>query len=108
MIRVFLYTILLSFASVNLKNCNNTMNKNITVFGTALEDKDGAIVKTDKGNYLVEGLDEWGEKYYGKRVKVTGRLKIEKHEKQSTDSVWVQERVGTWLIIKKPKWSLVE
>jgi hypothetical protein len=46
--------------------------------------------------------------YYHKKVKVTGRLKIEVHEKQSTDSLQVQERVGTWRIIKNPKWSLVE
>ena len=109
LIKIFLSTIMLSFFSGALRNCNNKMNQKITVIGAALEDKEGAIVETDKGDYLLDGLDEWGEKYYGKKVRVMGRLKVETHKKQSIDSgLQVQERVGTVLIIKKPKWSLVE
>ena len=66
-------------------------------------------METDKIIYLLDGLDEWDEKYYGKKVKVTGRLKIEVHKKRSIEGgPQVQERVGTIAIIKRPKWSLVE
>lgn len=70
--------------------------------------KGGAIVETDQGYYWLEGLDQWDEKYYGKKIKVTGKLVIKTHEKQSTDSIHVQERVGTVRILKRSKWRLLE
>jgi hypothetical protein len=109
LVKVYLYTIMIIALSVNFKNCNNTINKKITVIGIAEDDKDAATVLTDDGRYyILDGLDEWDEKYAGKKVKVSGKLVIEEHKKQSTDSFQVQERVGTWRIIKRPKWSLVE
>jgi hypothetical protein len=93
----------------NIKNQHIEMCKRITVIGIALNDKDAAIVRTvDNKYYILDGVDEWDEKYYHKKVKVTGKLKIEVHDKKSTDSIQVQERVGKWLIIKKPRWALVE
>lgn len=105
--KIFLFSILLSLATSS-KKCGELTSNKVSVIGIALNDKDGAIVKTDSSYYLIGGLDEWDEKYYKKKVRVTGVLKREIHTKTSTDSVWVQERVGTWLIIKKAKWYLVE
>ena len=98
---------MLSALSGNLDNCNN---KRITVIGTALDDKEGAFVLTEKHSmYFVDGLEEgWDEKYYGKKVKVTGKLILKKNENHSTDSMWIQEGVGTKAILMKPKWSLVK
>lgn len=89
-------------------NSNTGNDKKFTVIGVALNSKGGAIVKTKAGIYFVDGLYRWDEKYYGKRVKVTGILIIEHHEKTSTDSLEVQELVGKQAILKKPKWSLAE
>ena len=110
-LRICLCAIIVSFSCNVSKHSNNTMNKRITVIGTALDDKGYAIVIIDtphRRKYFLDGLEEWDKKYYGKKVKVTGILVIEKHERQSTDSVWVQEYVGTMKIIKKPKLSLVK
>ena len=109
-LRIFICMAILSFSCTILKQSSNNMSKMITVVGTALDDKGYAILIVDTPNrkkYFLDGLEEWDKKYYGKKVKVTGRLVVEKHEKQSTDSVWIQEYVGTMQLIKKPKWSLV-
>lgn len=105
--KVFLFSILLSLTT-NSKKCGKLTDSKISVIGIALNDKDGAIVKTDSSYYLVGELDEWDERYYKRKVRVAGTLKREMRTKTSTDSVWVQERVDTWLIIKKAKWYLVE
>ena len=84
------------------------MIKKITVIEIAEDSKGAAIVVTDTYYYIIDRLDAWSNKYHGKKVKVTGTLVIEEHKKQSTDSIQVQERVGTWRIIKKAKWSLLK
>ncbi len=88
---------------------DNPGYKRVTVIGTAYNAKGSACVSVDNGGmYFLDGLDRWDEKYYGKKVKVTGTLVLVHHEKQSTDSVEVQEWVGTRRILKRPKWSLAE
>lgn len=47
--------------------------KNITVTGTALHAKAGAVVETTDGVYYIKGRQDWGD-LYGKKVKVTGTL----------------------------------
>jgi hypothetical protein len=106
MIKLFL---VITLAGTYMANPDNYQNKRITIIGVAQDDKDLAIVHTSKGfNYQIDGLDEWEEKYYGKMVKVTGFLRIEEHKKKSTDSIKYQERVGTWMILEKAKWTLVK
>ena len=109
-LRICLCFITVSFSCNVSKPSNNTLNKTITVIGTALDDKGYAVVIIDtpyRRKYFLDGLEEWRKKYYGKKVKVTGVLVVEKHEQQSTDSVWIQEYVGTMYIIKKSRWTLV-
>ena len=107
--KIFLFAIVLSFSCNVSKHSNDNLNSTITLIGTALDDKGYAvlIIDTPRRKYFLDGLEEWSKKYYGKKVKVKGILEVEKQERQSTDSVWIQEYVGTMLIIKKPKWSLV-
>lgn len=93
--------------SVSPKWNDTSMRKKIIVTGIALNDKDGAIVKTDSSYYLISGLDAWDQRYHNKKIRVVGVLRKEIHAKASTDSIWVQERVGEWLVSKKARWRLV-
>jgi hypothetical protein len=94
-------------------NCNQTGHR-ITVVGTALNMKYFAAVKTDDGRfYYLDGLEEWSDEYWGKRVKVTGKLILKEYSKEvkmGDDSVSTipQQKLGTWKILMQPKWSLVE
>jgi len=104
---------LISFLSVDLNKCKNNPGENeITVVGMALVLKHTAAVRTnDSILYILDGIDDWKEKYLGKRVKVTGKLVIKKYENtERNDSIKIltQERRGIWRIIVKPKWRLVE
>ena len=105
---------LLAFFSVDLNKCNNNPSENrITVVGTAIVMKNDAAVRTDENHlYYLDGIDDWGDKYRGKRVKVTGKLVIKKYDiEKITDSIITitpQQRLGIWRIIEKPKWSLVK
>ena len=110
-LRICFCAILLNFSCNASKLSNNNINKRITVVGTALEDKGGATVITDtpqRRKYFIDGLDEWNKKYYGKKVKVTGILVIEKWEDLSTDSVLIQGYIGNVATLMKPKWGLVK
>ncbi len=108
--KLYLISMVAAFFSADL----DTYNKKgrITVVGKAIEVKHDAMVQTDDGRrYSLDGVYEWGDEYYGKRVKVTGKLIIKQYPRESiTDSISMipQQRIGTWRIIKKPKWSLVE
>ncbi len=107
--KISIYVIALLFLSNSLKSNKCSTYKEITVFGRALDTKDCAIVQTDKeGVYYLYKVDRWDEKYYGKKVKVTGKLITKTHKRESIDSVLVQEWVGTRRIIKRPQWSLAE
>lgn len=55
------------------KNTGMQNGKSITVTGTALHAKAGAIVQTEKEVYYIKGRQDWGE-LYNKKVKVTGKL----------------------------------
>ena len=105
---------MLTLFSVALKKCNSDPNEaRITVVGTALVIKHHATVKTnDSTLYVLDDIDDWKRKYLGKKVKVTGTLVIEKYEFHMSPDTNVtlipQQRIGTWKIIKNPKWSLVK
>jgi hypothetical protein len=111
--KIGLISMLFSFLSVDLNKCKNNPGENeMTVVGTALVLKHTAAVRTDDSIlYILDGIDDWKDKYLGKRVKVAGELVIKKYEyTEGNDSIKIltQERRGTWRIIEKPKWSLVK
>ncbi len=107
-LKLYSWAIIFSILNGALEHSHEPTSHRITVIGIALDEKDGAIVETEQGNYWLEELDRWDEKYYGKKVKVTGKLVIKTYKKQSTDSIQVQEHVGTVRILKRPKWKLLE
>jgi hypothetical protein len=106
--KIYLFTSMAFFLSINSGNYNCIMNKRVTVVGKAVNDKGIAVVFTDKGPYFLNKIYRWDEIYLGKIVEVTGILRTKTHEKKSTDTMWVQERVGTIRILKRSKWKLVE
>lgn len=108
MLKLLLSITILAWFSGDLGNSSEPDTKRITVVGIAENSKAAAVVVTDKGNYFVDGLDAWDKKFYQKKVKVTGRLVIREHAPQSTPTRQVQERVGKWQVLKRPKWELVE
>lgn len=57
---------------------------------------------------MIDGLEEWDEQYYGKKISVTGWPHIEYHKEKSIYPGEFQERVGRCSIIKKAKWKLVK
>jgi len=88
---------------------HRALQKNIVIIGTAWNAKAGAVVVTNKeAVYYVDGLDLWDKKFYGKKVKVTGKLVLVNHPKRRKDEPLVQEMEGTQRIIKKAKWELVK
>ena len=112
--KIYSISMLLTFFSVTLNKCKSNPSENeITVVGTTLVLKHHAAVRTDDSIlYILDDIDDWKDKYLGKRVKVTGRLVIKEfQEEKSTNSIITaisQRDYGTRRIIKKPKWSLVE
>jgi hypothetical protein len=56
-----------------------TKEGRVKATGVAWDGKAGALVETENGEiYTLDKKSEWGEKYYGKRVQVKGRLKVRK------------------------------
>ncbi|MEQ1798510.1 MAG: hypothetical protein ABL872_11205 [Lacibacter sp.] len=98
--------ILLSFL-LGFSFCNKE-KKNITIVGEAFDAKRSAVVISNEGIFYLDELVSWDKKYYGKKVKVTGKLKIEKNEKRESDTVEMQRIVGEIKIILNAKWDLVE
>jgi len=131
-LKVFLFAITLSLFACKSSQYKRmydqstvtTVKGKFTVTGTALDDKGGAFVLSDSatngksdpafrirknGMYFVNGLDEWDEKYYGKKVEVSGtKLILEKMDiNLSTDSIKRQQFFGTRATIIKPRWKLL-
>jgi hypothetical protein len=104
---MLLYAFLL-FNSFDQKNCEASLDKKITVVGTALNAKAGAIVENDKHSYFVFGLNEWDERFYGKKVKVTGRLVIKENKGSSSYPGEFAEWKGKMFVLKNARWGLVE
>jgi hypothetical protein len=50
------------------------LDKNVTVLGTALNAKEGAIIEGKRGMVIIDGIDRWVDPTYGKRVSFSGRI----------------------------------
>jgi len=106
--KMILLKIYLFCAVVSGFNCNDREYQTMVFTGTALDAKAGAVVVTDdKGIYYVDGLAGWDRKFYGKKVKITGKLS-EENNKGDTTKVQVQEIVGTKKIIRNAKWEIAK
>lgn len=99
--------ILITFNVYSQNNLES--NDSISVIGTALNAKAGAVIKTTYGKtFYIEDLAFWPENLYNKSVTVKGILKKEifKQEDIKDDKgEWRQGMVGEKLTIIKPKWK---
>jgi hypothetical protein len=101
--------------SPNMKQLDlEERQKKITVIGRAISSKTYAAVKTDDSLvYYLDGISYWESELVGKRVKVTGKFFLKEfNDKTKSDNPLItaipQQRFGTWRMLKKPKWTLVE
>ncbi len=80
--KIYSVSILLIFFSVDLNKCGNTPNKpRVIVIGIATPMKHNACIMTDQNvRYYLDGIDDWDDEIIGKKVKVTGRLVIKRHD----------------------------
>jgi hypothetical protein len=99
----------LFFSFMTLLSCENMNDKAIIVTGKAEDLKDVAIVISNKDQkiYYVDGLFFWNEKFIGKTVKVTGKLKIENKEAPKKGEDIPQQVTGIKRIIINPKCELI-
>jgi hypothetical protein len=100
-----------SFMSL-LINCKDTSKNDILIIGRAYEEKDGAVVisNKDKNQYYLDGIDSWDDSIYGKVIKVSGRLLIQdiKAIPRKPGLPFPQQAPGIRRTIIKPKWELVK
>ena len=63
----------------------------ITVTGTALNAKMGAILQTEKDIYYISDLSFWSDSLYNKNVEVIGILNIETYKEED-----LKDEYGNW------------
>jgi hypothetical protein len=110
----YLILIVHSFILVGLNQCRSEKGaKKISVIGTAMVYKHHAGIETEDGRrYYLQGIDDWGAKYKGKKVKVTGKLitlpppVIKNPNPAIKASVQPKVRDGEYL--KNAKWRLIK
>lgn len=99
-------------ACYNEKPQNNMEDQNITVFGTARNGKDGALVLTKEDSvYYVDGLEFWEDSVNSNEISVTGVLKIESlstNEMKNEKDEWKAGVVGDKKIIYDATWKIIE
>lgn len=107
---LFLLPILILICACGSKS-NETM-KSKTIAGIAQNGKGGAVVVMDDGGvYYLEEVDEWESDLIGKRIEVTGILKIESFSEgdlQNERGEYTQGVAGEKKILVNAKWKLLE
>src|SRR5262245_21442905 len=102
-----LLNILLSVAALSFGH-HTAVDHDTTIIGKALNTKRGAVVVVNDYPYYINGSHTWDKEFYGKEVKVIGRVLILKGEKDVNKAgEKVQAITGDRKVIKKPKWALV-
>lgn len=111
---IFSVLILVSCHYKNVPRQPNTMkdDNNVTIVGIAQHGKAGAIVLTaDKEVYYMDGLDTWSKDVFGKEIKVTGVLKVEKSKEADLINEKGEWSAGIHGSVKKiisPVWEIVK
>jgi len=110
MYRLYAALLVLCSCTPSQKQPQMNQDKIITITGTALNAKAGAVVRTEKGNYYIHDLSSWPDSIYEKTVEVTGELSVIDHSQQSgknAEGKWVQSMRGIQQIIQHAQWKVV-
>ncbi|MEN8119168.1 MAG: hypothetical protein ABFS35_02430 [Bacteroidota bacterium] len=113
---VVILIILVIFISCSYKHIEKALcpmeKTKIMVVGIAHNSKAGAMILTDSNEvYYIAGLDDWKNKYYEKRVKVSGCLNTENFKEKDLKNEkgeWIQGMVGDKRTIFEAEWELVD
>ena len=113
---VIIIILLMVFASCSYKHITKALNpmekSKITVVGIAHNSKAGAMILTDSNEvYYVAGLDEWNDKFYKNKVKVSGFLNTENFKEENLKNEkgeWIQGMVGNKRSLQEAEWELVK
>lgn len=103
------FALLFLFFSVTfLSSCSDT-----TLQGTARDAKGGAVVVLESGEVVyVAGLFEWPPDVFGKRVKVTGRLRQKKMipdpQVDPVTGAVSAGAVGEQDVLENPQWEILK
>jgi len=95
-----------------LSGYQHLQNKQIVVIGKAGKAKEGAVLIGPKGYiYYINGLEYWDEKFYQKKVRVSGILVIQHFPAADGGEDLAHRLVGNTIEVRtimKPKWALVK
>ena len=87
-------------------------NRKITITGTALNAKLGAIIQTEKGEvFFLDGIYEWPDDVFGKKVKATGLISSEYHDPKNLitdDGLHKTGMSGEKQSLQNAKWELID
>jgi hypothetical protein len=95
-----------------LPNQNKMKLKEITIIGTALNAKLGAIIQTENGEvYYLAGVYEWPDDITGKKVKATGTISSEYHDPKNLktkDGAYKTGMSGEKVNLHDVVWEVIE
>jgi hypothetical protein len=93
-------------------NQREMKSKEITITGTALNAKMGAIIQTESGEvYYLTGIYEWPDEVTNKKIKVTGSISSEYYDPKdlkTEDGAYKTGMSGEKVNIQNAKWEVIE
>ncbi len=93
-------------------NQKDMKSKEITITGTALNAKLGAIIQTESGEiYYLSGIYEWTDNITNKKIKVTGSISSEFYapkDLKTKDGAYKTGMSGEKVNIQNAKWEVIE
>ncbi len=93
-------------------NQRKMKSKEITITGTALNAKLGAIIQTKSGEvYYLTGIYEWPDDLINKKIRVTGSISSEYYDKKdlkTKEGAYKTGMSGEKINIQNAKWEIAE
>jgi hypothetical protein len=99
------YILLLIFALFNYK----TQIEKSSTIGIALNEKAGAVIRNEKGVFIISGLKAWSEIYLNKKVSVIGNIQFNENKNKDNkkqEFILAPQIYSEYYIISNPKWML--
>lgn len=102
------YILLLILALFNYETQLTIDQKTLTI-GIALNEKTGAVIRNEKGLFIISGLKEWDKIYLNKKVFVTGNIQFDENKNnvdKKEEFILAPQIYSEYYIISNPKWKL--